>query len=251
MSLPPGNLAAGLIVAALLFSACHRGPSSLAGPAPAAQPTQADQVRSCGWDAQLGASVFQDGATGGVSAAEVKSRLLEPEAAREQTSALAREAVESACSGRYEQLAALVGPKGLCLRGMKGGSCVQLSADEVARCGVEPQRSKWSLDLGTDEPEEFMKTCAQAMREVFCARDFAHPSSVNYNCFPPMGRGNNPAPVIARPARAFVEFHVVDPKNEDAWQSLWVVFDTRDEARDADGRAPLELVELQAERWGI
>jgi hypothetical protein len=184
----------------------------------------------------------------------VRRRLLPQEEAESVAGSLAWSAVEALMARRFERVAALVGPEGLCLRAAKGADCVQLDARAVARCGRSRERSVFPIDSGDDAPA--WKTCAQAMDQVFLTRDFRHPSSIHVNCFPHPGRGNNGTSVVQRPAALFVDFHV----EEEPWQSLWLVFDraangdpdlcAKSSACDNAGRR-LYLVEIMAEYWGI
>jgi hypothetical protein len=184
-----------------------------------------------------------------------RERLLENDRAEEIAAPLAWRALDALASGRFERLSAMVGKEGLCLRAAKGAECIQLSSEEVSRCGRDPKKRDWPVDSGDDGPHIF--TCGQAIRTIFLSHDMRRPTGVTTNCFPEPGRGNNALPILLRPASAYVEFHVA----REPWQSLWFVFDESNETPgsdpcdgrdDCDDRAArLYLVELIAEYWGI
>jgi hypothetical protein len=194
----------------------------------------------------------------GVWAARVRERLLPASRVAPLVERAAWRAIDALASARFDDLASLVGGEGLCLRAAKGAACVQLDATQLRRCANDPEKRTFPIDSGEDGPHRL--TCSEAMKGVFSRRDLRRPTTITYNCFPPAGRGNNSAPVVQRPASAFVEFHAAQTERE-PWLSLWLVFDVSAETPGSDrcsGDAVcddrlrrLYLVELQAEYWGI
>jgi hypothetical protein len=170
-----------------------------------------------------------------------------PSAARAQMSS-AVEAVRVALRRRdFAALARWVpAGRGVCLAASKGSDCRWRSRDEVARCGRDRRRERWSVDTGADEPP--LATCAEAVNEIFLAHRGLAAATPRYNCF--VRRADNNASSIIRPhlgATVYVELFADDPELPGegfGWRSLWLLL-----GPDADGKP--QLVGLVSHYWGI
>jgi hypothetical protein len=226
-------------------------PEPSAPPLPHKSPGGADP---CVAELDVETDAYADSERNAEWVGKVRQSFLPPEQAESVAGPLAWRTVEALMARRFDQVATLVGPDGLCLRAAKGASCLELDARAIARCARSREKYDFPVDSGEDNPAP--KTCAEAMDRVFLTRDFRHPTSIKVNCFPQPGRGNNAHSVVQRPAALFVDFHA----EQTPWQSLWLIFDGKGEqdpefcsssaACDNAGRR-LYLVEIMAEYWGI
>jgi hypothetical protein len=215
-------------------------PPSVASAAP---PAADGGTASCHWNEELSAAFSQIAPNIDEKAwlATARSRLWPEVYAERALTGISQEIVSALAHKRYDKIAALVGPNGLCLRAAKGADCQTLSARELTACAHSGKRTKWAVDSGRDEEPSY--TCSEAFRHIFYSRDFLRKGKPSYNCFPAPGRGNNGSPVIrSGPAHGYVE--LFDPGSDtEQYQSLWLVF-------DGEPNAPV-LVEMISEYWGI
>jgi hypothetical protein len=149
-----------------------------------------------------------------------REKLLSPEDAPRALAGIAQEILSALAHRRYDKLAAFSSQEGICMRAAKGAPCQMLTRQKLAGCAASGIKMDWPVGEGGGEAPRY--SCGEAFKRVFYARDFLHAKAA-FNCFPPSGRGNNPAPVVlSAPRLGYVEASIEDAGG---FRSLWLVFD--------------------------
>jgi len=195
------------------------------GATPASPPPSSDaNTDSCHSTEELSAA-FKALSPGGEESKwvqEGRERLWSEVDAERALGGIAQEIVSALAHKRYDKVAALTAPAGLCLRPAKGAPCETLSARELSVCAHSGKKKTWGAGKAGGPPPEY--SCGEAFRRIFYTQDFLRKAQVHFNCFPDPGRGNAAPVVMSGPAHGYVE--LADPEaGAGEERSLWLVFD--------------------------